>query len=409
MVVRARATNRASVLLAFCLIGGMANYVVVRLSVDLIGVATSLSDCALLHSMNAPPPPPQPLAVSEASDRIRTMRTTRATITRTMTRVLVGYFSAGAVGFVKGERPFVRRQKHRNYFKLVNDSRICTLAQFVYGLPSSKNSTRNQDVDHGTSIQDSCQFIYTFVVALPGKGNTNAPTELLSDTDPIHNVQYYQERIARKVEDEDLTFLNIRENMNEGKSQTWFKYASQVMDQFDFDYVIKVDTDSLIVMDKFFDFVQNNLPPGGKRIYAGSLADKAFWSNSRYGVDGPATMKYMRLHNLRELYMEGQLYILSRDLAHWVSSKSFANESWFEHIEDHDVGMRIFDHAEPINAIRIFENQRFWIHPAKAQLTWNLFMDRESRKKKGQNLTQATDPALGKYFKRLMRVFETPK
>jgi hypothetical protein len=143
-------------------------------------------------------------------------------------------------------------------------------------------------------------------------------------------------------------------------------------------------------------------------IYAGSLADKAFWGGSRYGVDGPATMKYMRRHQLREVYMEGQLYILSKDLAHWVSSKPFASESWFEQIEDHDVGMRIFDHEKPIHAIRVFEHQRFWVHPAKIHNTWKLFMDRELRKKSGQNLTQETDQVVAKYFKRFMRVVDTP-
>jgi len=107
--------------------------------------------------------------------------------------------------------------------------------------------------------------------------------------------------------------------------------------------------------------------------------------------------------------MEGQLYVMSKDLAHWVSSKSFANERWFEQIEDHDVGIRIFDHEEPIHSIRLFEHQLFWVHPAKAHITWKLFMDRAMRNKQsGQNLTQETEKVVGKYFKRLMRVVDTP-
>ncbi len=42
--------------------------------------------------------------------------------------------------------------------------------------------------------------------------------------------------------------------MNEGKSQTWFKYAAQVLEAYDIDYVAKSDTDTLLFLDKMMDF-----------------------------------------------------------------------------------------------------------------------------------------------------------
>jgi hypothetical protein len=220
MVALGRATNRACVIVVLCFIG-VTNFAV-RLFVDMIGIVPS-QDFALLL-LNAPQvvtSAPQICDVAKSTAATGNITITTSSSGGRATRVLVGFFSGGILGRVNKEIPVVRRQKHRAYFKLIDDPRICTLAQFVYGLPVT-NATK-QDMKHATSHTDACQFIYTFVVGLPSKTNANAPTELLSDTDPIHNVTLYHERLTQNSEDVDLTFLNIRENMNEGKSQTWLK------------------------------------------------------------------------------------------------------------------------------------------------------------------------------------------
>jgi hypothetical protein len=292
----------------------------------------------------------------------------------------VGYFAYGITG--QG-RTVKRRQKMRQYFNLIQDKRICTLNELLYGKRVRKQK------EWLTVNGDDCQFIYTFVSGFVADENdTNAtklPTELLADNVPIDNLDAYRERVASHQNDIDVTFLNIEENMNTGKSQTWFKYAAQVMDRLDIDYAIKTDTDCLIVMDHFFNFIDTYLPPHGNLYYAGRLSDKAFWRGSQQfnTKDGSTTVNALRRRAMVAIYMAGELYILSKDLAHWVSSESFVDQPWYEQIEDHDVGMRVFDYPQPLQVVRVSYDQQFWVHPAKDHQTWKLFMNRESRRKSG--------------------------
>ena len=57
---------------------------------------------------------------------------------------------------------------------------------------------------------------------------------------------------SRDLNEPDMTLLNIRENMNEGKSQTWMKYAATIAEEYDLDYVAKCDADSLFHLHEFF-------------------------------------------------------------------------------------------------------------------------------------------------------------
>lgn len=108
------------------------------------------------------------------------------------------------------------------------------------------------------------------------------PTELTSEDGNITSVtsvinrDAYYEHIQSHPQDSDITILNIQENMNEGKSQTWFHYASLIMEQYDFDYAVKADTDSYILTDLFFDFAYQYLPIRGNRTCSGMLVDKSF-------------------------------------------------------------------------------------------------------------------------------------
>lgn len=49
--------------------------------------------------------------------------------------------------------------------------------------------------------------------------------------------------------------------MEEGKSQTWFYYASMQAELYGIEYVMKVDTDSLLYLDRYFEFAHWGLPP----------------------------------------------------------------------------------------------------------------------------------------------------
>jgi hypothetical protein len=67
--------------------------------------------------------------------------------------------------------------------------------------------------------------------------------------------------------------------MNQGKSQTWLKYAAQILKAYDIDYVAKSDSDTLLFLDKMMDFMDENLPPApyNRNILAGSVVDKWWW------------------------------------------------------------------------------------------------------------------------------------
>jgi hypothetical protein len=92
--------------------------------------------------------------------------------------------------------------------------------------------------------------------------------------------------------------------MNEGKSPTWFYYASQVLKLYDWDYAIKCDSDTGVRIDMFLEFAHDNLPRGATSVYAGKMAP------SRNQRD--------------QFYLQGQFYVLSRDVAERVSHESIA-------------------------------------------------------------------------------------
>ncbi|KAI2504942.1 hypothetical protein MHU86_9471 [Fragilaria crotonensis] len=181
------------------------------------------------------------------------------------------------------------------------------------------------------------------------------------------------------------------------------------MEKYDFDYVIKADTDTYILTDLFFDFANKYLPMGGERIYAGKLRDKAFWKGSRFAPDGPSLVHHMASRDMVKVYMVGQFYVLSKDLAKWVSSKTFVNERWYEKIEDHDVGMRVLNFPEPINVIWTQPSQIFWVHPAKTREVWEMVMNRMSWRMNGTNIFPEPDEAPGSRILDALRVLEQAK
>ena len=322
---------------------------------------------------------------------------------RTNARYLVGFFSFGIQDNPKSSTIQIRDQ-HRQHLAMAADPRICPLSWFLddEGAPNTTILIPKNDTSQ-------CQFIYTFVA---GFDNSSLPTELLPSDDEenvtsVVNRDVYYKHIQSHPQDSDITILNIQENMNEGKSQTWFKYASQIMEQYDFDYAIKADTDSYILTDLFFDFANQYLPIRGHRIYAGTFWDKAFWDGSRYGKNGRETVNYMRNRYLIQVYMGGPFYVLSKDLAKWVSSKTFVNESWYEKIEDHDIGMRVSDFPEPTQMIWIHPAQIFWLHPAKTRLMWEVFMNRMSLLHNGTSIfPEANEARLERSERETFKLFD---
>lgn len=171
--------------------------------------------------------------------------------------------------------------------------------------------------------------------------------------------------------------------MNEGKSQTWFAYAAKVMKAYDIDYVSKADTDSLLHLDKYFEFAKDNLPPPpyNRNILAGTVADKWWWTPDLESIQNRKrelyyTRKYGKdLH----LYVQGQWYLMSLDLAETVTKEAPVSGPYLEHHEDHDVSSMAFRASRPIHLIIIALEERHWQHRVKIKLgsNWRRIWDTE--------------------------------
>jgi Galactosyltransferase len=162
--------------------------------------------------------------------------------------------------------------------------------------------------------------------------------------------------------------------MNEGKSQTWFYYASLQLEKYGIEYVMKMDTDSLLYLDRYFTFADHSLPPApyNSRIMAGAPVDKAWWKMDRAKKDvkEPYFNKY---YSTMHLYAAGQMYILSYDLARDVAKVAATHdkvEIYKEGHEDHDVSMMVFlaleyEKDHPIKYVILPYHNPFWLHNLK--------------------------------------------
>jgi hypothetical protein len=169
------------------------------------------------------------------------------------------------------------RQRHRENFQHWNRRRasqplVCSLSEWQRHL-----------VESGTS---SCALIYTFVIGAAGTSDDlNVPSVIVNDQRPLLvNRSTNSNSSSWSQELDDLTLLNIRENEHEGKSQTWFRYASQLADQTGLEYVAKADADSLLDMAEYFAFADRRLraAPYNTATLAGGLRDKNFWRHPVY-------------------------------------------------------------------------------------------------------------------------------
>ena len=277
-------------------------------------------------------------------------------------RVLVGILSADIFN------DQVYRKRHRTLFKLWNDPRVCTLPEF------KKKPLSERYV---------CELIYTFVIG----ANPNATPELVDNSRPFEVTRPIS-GISKDLNEPDMTLLNIRENMNEGKSQTWMYYGAAIAEEYDLDYVAKCDADSLFHLHEFFHFAYKNMPPApyNSMMYVGALRDKAYWpkhtsEKERVQFESYFGMNFDGVH----LYVAGQLYILATDLAKYVGQEALAgNCSYCEGHEDHDISAMAFHSPEPIKMVVIGRSHRFWEHPVKGEPRWKRILAREQARMSGQ-------------------------
>jgi hypothetical protein len=166
-------------------------------------------------------------------------------------RVLVGIFST------ETSSSSTLRKRILSLFELRNDSRVCCFSDFLQLSDDERDGSK-------------CELIYTFVMGAVHQtyNDTYFPTEIAGKDERPLVINASGSNATKNT-----VFLNIRENMNEGKSQTWFNYATRVTDKYEIDYVAKCDEDSIFDLPKYFQFTSDYLPraPDNTGIYAGRV------------------------------------------------------------------------------------------------------------------------------------------
>ena len=202
------------------------------------------------------------------------------------------------------------------------------LAKLSNGIMCSLNDFQSKSVH-----SDACRIIYTFVVA----GRDKGPTKFLERN---KNVAIPRPTLKGPLPPEfsdfekqtDFTVLNIEENMNDGKSETWLNFASQVVEETGgIDYIAKTNGDTLLYIDKVVQYLDVFLPPFpfNSNSMMGNAATKNLWEyekrkaayvSLRHHFDGGSG--YGHLH----FYFQGQFYGMSPMLQRRLSKRPKQNE-----------------------------------------------------------------------------------
>jgi hypothetical protein len=223
------------------------------------------------------------------------------------------------------ERRKVVRETYLSFYKDSHTpNRICSLT----------------DIQNHKVPLEECQIAYIFVVG----GNPDGPTELVKP-----NTSFPMTVDEPTNDEDDVVFLNIQENLEDGKSQSWVKYASMVVEVFPFDYIAKVDSDTLLFTPAFLRFATEKLPkaPNNKRIYGGLPNGKDACDinvNDTHACPLPL---------VGDVYMKGDVYWMSPDVAAFVASDALDRSSLMIRHEDVDVGNFVFSYPETVKAVLV--------------------------------------------------------
>ena len=250
-------------------------------------------------------------------------------------RLLLGIFTMDS-SIEWERRKMIRKTYLRAFVDTANPRRICSLNKLLQSRAPAAN--------------EECELAYAFVVGANPKG----PKELVEVTNATGPLALNGDLLPSTVhlpdhDNGDIVYLNIQENMKEGKTQTFFNFATSVIEEHYFDYLGKTDTDTLVYPEALLTKVIYQLPkfPDNVRIYAGEYRVR------------PSTP----VLQLGPAYMGGQLYVMSPDLASYVTSSACNRSALAVWSEDSSMGNFIHSHTKPIH--RIWMKPPPFLHPIK--------------------------------------------
>jgi hypothetical protein len=291
-------------------------------------------------------------------------------------RILIGIFSDLSIERRRTtNRAF--RQRHRDIFRIWNDNRVCAY----------------NDYKEAPSEFSNCIVLYTFVLAAHNKTAMDMPTILLEDTLtlPLELNRTFpdNDNTGDLMQSNDYTILNIRENMNQGKSPTFFVWAKRAADALGISYVGKCDSDAMLRLGFLLKFLYEDIAwtPRTTSTVLGSMRHKAFWNHSKDfnlpSEDNSETFWESHYHNGMHLYLGGEFYLISTDLVDGMASEAIKlDQPYFEGHEDHDVlsMIQVSNENKLIRWISMPHNYRFWEHPVKGDFWWGRILKRTMKK-----------------------------
>jgi hypothetical protein len=344
-------------------------------------------------------------------------------------RILVGILADGQT-----EESKEMRNRFRQLFQVWNDSRVCSLNEFSAKDWVDRSSYMGES-DHDTSYD--CQIVYSFVLSAYSRNNSlshftnevgNTSTVKLHDTlsDPLvlqtvpsSNTIVHSDAIQPPYSDimeyKDGIFLNIVENMNEGKTETFLYWASMVSQQYKIPFIAKCDTDTFIRIQKLLRFLHQELPRSPvsvndsdvipQSIVVGAMRNKP-WKGGFLPTVDESFWRQQYFQGMH-LYLNGGFYLMSHHLAELAVREARHVEhiipnikmdlphgeyndphSYLEGAEDHDAialaEQGLFRSPEYKDSFMqwlvIPKELRFFSHPVKSAKKWERILDTERAK-----------------------------
>jgi hypothetical protein len=190
-------------------------------------------------------------------------------------------------------------------------------------------------------------------VAAAGDGSSESPVELMQ---PNTSWPMTVSGPTENEDEDDIIYLNVREHMNKGKIPTWFKYAVTLShSEIEFDYLAKVDDDTLLFTSNLMDMLEKDLPkpqqmnPDGL-VYGGTINHVLeVWKDRNCSSKGK-TWDDCPIYG--PIWMIGPFYFLSRNLADYITSDAIDRIA-LTHVEDVSTASFVWSHPGNVTVVEI--------------------------------------------------------